>query len=144
MSTKKFFLSWLVVFTFFFLYEMVFHGKVMEGYYHQTAHLWRTEGEMQRLMPLLTLSQFLFAGVFAFIFRKGYEGKGLGEGIRYGFLIGLLFAPKSLVMYAVAPYPLALPLGWAIGEWIEYIVAGTLLGLIYRKPTADHCACAQK
>jgi hypothetical protein len=40
---------------------------------------------------LIYLSRLIGAALFTFIFTKGYEGKpGFGEGLRYGFWIGLL------------------------------------------------------
>jgi hypothetical protein len=39
-----------------------------------------------------------------FIFTKGYEGNGIGEGVRFGLLIGLfMFIPMAIDQFVVYP-----------------------------------------
>jgi hypothetical protein len=69
---------------------------------------------------------------FTFIFSKGYEGKGIAEGVRYGFYIGFwlstLMAYGTYLMIAI-PYSLAVQ--WFIYGFIEYVVAGVVLALVF-------------
>lgn len=132
MNTKRFLLAWLVVFAFVFLFEMAFHGTIMKGMYQQTASMWRNEADMKSLYHWIVIGQFLLAGVFCYIFTKGYEGKGTVEGIRYGLLIGILFAPQNLMLYAVAPYPVMMIVRWIGGGLMEAILAGVIVGIVYR------------
>ena len=79
---------------------------------------------------------FVFASfLFVFIFTKGYEGKGIGEGVRYGIIIGLFATiPMSFGSYSVMPMTFSLALGWFIYGMIEYIILGIVVALLY-KPT---------
>ena len=133
MNTKRLIYSSIAVFAFVFAFEWGFHNVLLEDMYIATAHLWRTPVEMQQYMFWMILGQLLASVMFCFIFAKGYEGKGLGEGFRYGFYISLLLNAPNLIMYAVTPYPAKLIGAWVGGTTVECILAGILLAAIYRK-----------
>ena len=85
------------------------------GLYTQTASVWRPCDPAHSKMWMMLLGQLFFAKVFTYIYAKGYEpGKpGLAQGLRYGFLIGLLISiPYVSVWYVVLPVPFKLALGW--------------------------------
>ena len=131
MNTKRYVSASICVFLFIFIYEWIFHGVFLKDAYLATAALWRPRGES--IMSVMFLAQILFAFVFGFIFIKGFENKGLGEGFRYGLLIGLLFTPGHLMFYAVQPLPLNLVAAWIVGGIIESILAGLIVAGVYRK-----------
>jgi len=54
----------------------------------------------------------------------------------FGVLMGLLFAGQTLISYAVQPLPGKLAAAWFINGFVEFAIAGMLLGAIYRPPTA--------
>ena len=130
MNSKKFFLSWLAVYIVIFIFDMIFHGKILGHLYEQTAELWRPKDQMNQFMPWLTGGTILWSGVFSYLFLTGYKDRGLSAGIRYGALIGLLFAAHNAVMYAVQPLPLVLVNSWTIGNIAEYGLGGAVLGLV--------------
>jgi hypothetical protein len=132
MNPKRFLLAWIGVFVVIFGFEWLFHGMYMKEMYLQTASLWRTEAEMHALFHWMLIGQFLFAGIFSYIFTKGYENKGIGEGVRYGFLIGLLMGAPQLIMYAVAPYPMEMIVKWIVGGIVEFCLAGVAAAALYR------------
>jgi len=69
---------------------------------------------------------------FAFIFSKGYEAKGVWEGVRYGTYIGLwLNIGKAYATYAMIAIPYWLALQWFIYGLIEYIIAGVVLAFVF-------------
>ncbi|MCR4337128.1 MAG: hypothetical protein NUV91_04905 [Candidatus Omnitrophica bacterium] len=127
---KRYFVSSLFVFLFITVFEWIFHGIFLKDLYVQTSYLWRPEDQF--IMPAMLLGQFSFAFIFSFIFVKGYENKGMIEGIRYGLLIGLLFIPSQLVMYAVQPLPANLVILWSVGGLVELAIAGAILAATYR------------
>lgn len=91
---------------------------------------------MKKIFLLMTLGQFLFAKFFTAIFAKGYEtGKnGLGQGLRFGALVGLMLAPmNSLVWYVILPIPAALALYWLAAGFVEMVVLGLVAGAVYKK-----------
>ena len=132
MNKKRFWWSWLAVFAFIFLFEWVFHGTFLKGWYESTASMWRSESEMMSKSYWMIAGQVWLAGVFCWIFLKGYENKGLWEGVRYGLWVALLMTAPWVIMYSVAPYPGMLTWWWIVGGVVEFVVAGGILASVYK------------
>ncbi len=135
MQMKRWAMAGVAAFAVMFVLDMIAHGKLLMPLYQQTAPVWRDQGAAHHMMWLMTLGQLLFSGVFAWMYTKGYEAKkpGLGQGLRYGFLIGLLVSIAYVsVWYVVLPVPLALALGWVASGMLDCLGAGAVVGLIYR------------
>ena len=132
MNTRRFVPAIIAVFIFIFLYEWVLHGYLLAGIYESTPTLWRPKAEMNNYCIWLTLGQLLFSVMFCYIFLKGYENKGVMEGVRYGILIGILAMSPNLIFYAVQPLPANLVIYWCIGGMVEAIIAGVVLAAIYK------------
>ena len=128
----RYIIACIVVWAFMFFFEGCFHGKILDPFYQATANLWRTPTDMQASFHWLVAGQMIFAFLFGYVFTKGYENKGVGEGARYGLLIGLILAPANMVMYAVQPLPVALVAAWCVGGVLELAAAGMILAAIYR------------
>jgi hypothetical protein len=94
---------------------------------------------MQRL--LIYLGRAITALLFAYVFTRGYEGKpGVGEGLRYGLLIGLLIQVPGVFYSQVSS---GLPTGFVVLRGVfglaDQILSGIIVGMIYKgqpKPTA--------
>jgi hypothetical protein len=54
------------------------------------------------------------------------------RGLIYGLLAGLLLCGPNFITFAVQPFPLDLIVKWTIGRLIQMLLAGLLLGSIYR------------
>ena len=69
------------------------------------------------------------AGLFTFIFTKGYEGKpGIGEGIRYGLWIGLLlYVPTFITGLVFAEWSASLQTIRMLEGILESVVCGAVL-----------------
>ena len=135
MNTKRLALGTLAVYIFIFAFEWIFHGVFMEDVYAQMPNLWRPKGEMVAYLPFLFVGQLIFSSVFAYIFAKGYENKGIPEGFRYGCWIAMLVNSGLLVNYAVMPYSLRLLIIWVVATFLELGLAGAILAALY-KPKA--------
>lgn len=63
------------------------------------------------------------------------EGKpGLGQGLRFGLYAGIfLAAAKNFIGYVVLPIPFILNLAWLSSVFIDCLLAGAVVGLIYRR-----------
>ncbi|HAK60145.1 MAG TPA: hypothetical protein DCO77_07145 [Nitrospiraceae bacterium] len=136
MNTKRWLLASLAVVVVFFVLEMIIHGMLLQGLYLKTAQVWRPQAEMMGLMWLSWLGYLIFAPFFAFIYTKGHEtGKsGLGQGLRYGVLMGLMLSPmQSLSWYAVLPIPGILAFAWFLAGMVVITASGIAVGLIYRE-----------
>jgi len=132
MNLSRYILACSVAFLFIFAFEWAFHGYYLQDLYSKTAHLWRTKDEMGKLFPWLVSGQFLTAFFLGIVFIKGYENKGVSEGLRFGLLMGLIFLPARLIQYAVAPYPPELIAIWIIGTFIELAIVGGIFSLVYK------------
>lgn len=130
MNTKRCLISVVAVFAFVALYEWLVHGVLLMGMYEQTADIWRPKGEEN--MAFIFLSQILFSVMIAFIFTRNYEGKGIGEGVRFGSYMGLLLASIQVGTYCYLPIPLALTLAWVVAEVLKGIGSGVVLSFTYK------------
>jgi hypothetical protein len=51
------------------------------------------------------------------ILGKGYKGKGIGEGFRYGVHIGIMFGlPMAIGTYRSFPIAGAIAIGWGLAR----------------------------
>jgi hypothetical protein len=98
----------------------------------------RSTEEMQSNMWIMWVMYFVWAFFFTFIFVKGYENKGIIEGVKFGIYIGLFYLPVSAYgNYAVYPIPYSLAFQWFIFGLIQSVIFGITVALIYKlKPTA--------
>ena len=132
MNKEKFILSCVSVFAFIFLFDWVMHDFVIKNLYEDTSSLWRDDEEILVFLFWRVFGQLILAVFFCLIFLHGYEKKGLGEGARYGFLIGLLMTAPVFIQFAVQPLPTNLLVSWLVGGVLELILAGVILAAIYR------------
>ena len=131
MNTKRYFLAVLATFVAIFVVDFIIHGILLTDMYMKTAQLWRSQEEY--LMPYMLISHLTFTAVFVFIFTRNYEGKGIGEGLRFGFYIGLLFATMNIGMYSYMPIPFSLIAAWIVASIAKGLIAGAVTSLVYKK-----------
>jgi hypothetical protein len=75
----------------------------------------------------------VFSFFFTYIFVKGHEGKGILEGVRYGIVIGFFWVfVNSYNAFVIVPIPYGLVWYWIISGFIQTIIAGILVALIYK------------
>lgn len=132
MNCKRYIVSVIVGFIFMFLYDMITHGNLLMPMYEATANLWRTEAEMEKYFPLAMAVQFITTAVLAYIFTRNYEDKGIGEGVRFGFLIGLFVAIGWFGMIVYMPIPITLAGAWFAVTFIQMIGLGVIFSLTYK------------
>jgi hypothetical protein len=136
MNTKRWLLASAAVLVVIMVLEFLIHGVLLQGIYQQTASIWRTQAEMQRLMWIFWVGYLVFAPLFAFIYAKGYERSkpGLGQGFRFGLYMGaMLSVVHSYGWYVILPIPLVLSCYWFAAILVEFIAAGIAVGLVYRQ-----------
>lgn len=81
------------------------------------------------------LARAIFCLVFVLIFTRGYEGKpGVGEGARYGLLVGIMmFLPNFFMNFTLpVPSPTGYSVTRCIFEMAGAILIGVLANMIYR------------
>jgi hypothetical protein len=137
MNIQRYFIGSFVVFLFIFAAEFIFHGQIMEGFYQEAMNLLRPEAEAMAYFPSMIAGFLVLSFGFCYVFTKGFENKGIGEGARFGFWVGITFSVStSLINYAIFPWPTSWIVGWIIGEPIILMIAGVIFAAIYRPRVA--------
>jgi hypothetical protein len=129
---KKVFIGFVVTFILLEVLDILVHGVILMNAYQATQSVWRPD--MMQKMWILHIVKIVVAFLIAFIFSKGYEGKGIIEGLRYGLYMGLLMSiGMAYGTYAMIAIPYSLALQWFIYGVIEYIIVGVALALVFGK-----------
>ena len=133
---KKVWMGFVAAYVTFAILGYIVNNVILMSTYQSLASVWRPD--IQQKLWIFWVTGLFYSFFFSFIFSKGYEGKGIAEGVRYGLYIGLMMEiPAAYGQYAVyaVPYPLALQ--WFIYGTVENIVAGIVLAMIFgMKPKA--------
>lgn len=109
------------------------HQVWLAPLYGATAEVWRPEADMMAKMPIMFVTGALFSFFFVYVFSRGYQGRGVAEGLRYGFVIGLFYSlPVAYDYYVVLPIPYELALKWFLGGLAACMILGLVASLVYR------------
>jgi len=131
---KKFWMAFIAVFITAEVLDFVLYSLVI-GSAFSSLPVWRADmRSLQWIYVVITLVGSFF---FTFIFSKGYEGKGIAEGIRYGLYIGIwLSIGMAYGTYAMVNIPYGMTLEWFLLGVLTYIVMGIVASLVYGKKPA--------
>lgn len=133
MNVKRFALACVVVYVVYQVLSFIINVYILGDTYLALASVWRPEAEMMSKMWILFLTSAVWTVLFCYIFTRGYENKGVMEGVRYGLMIGLFIGiPFSYESYAIYPITLGLAHTWAILAVVISIVCGAVLAAIYK------------
>jgi len=131
MNIKRFLAGGLAIFVIFQVCDFVIHGLILGDVYMSMMNVWRPD--MMSLMWIMYVSSFVFSFLMMYVFVKGYEGRGIPEGIRFGILIGILTnGIGAFYQYALYPLPFSLIIQWFVYGLVEFILAGIAAAAIYR------------
>ncbi|MEW6703186.1 MAG: hypothetical protein AB1298_10790 [Bacteroidota bacterium] len=133
MNTKKFVLAVVVVFILLEATSYLVHSVILSSTYMQESISKFFSKDMQANMWKMWITDLIWSFFFVFIFTKGYQNKGWMEGVRYGVYIGLFMnltaAVAQNVVYAI---PFYLALQWFIYGFIQSVILGVAVSLIYK------------
>lgn len=136
--SKKFWISFIATYVVYEILEFLIHGVLLKSTYASEAmmKLMRPEADMK--MWVLYVVGLFFVFFFCLIFAKGMEGKGLMEGVRFGFYVGMMVSvPMAYATYATQPIPYSLALQWFIYGVIECVVIGAVMAQLYQNKAAS-------
>ena len=137
MNLKKYFIATLVVYVVYSALAFIIHNIILGADYEpMIGTVLRSVSEFGLRAPLLYLGNLVFALAFCAIYTYGYEpGKNwLGQGIRYGLLMGTLLAPVAITEYVVYPVTGTLVLKWVVFGYFQALVCGVVLAALYTLP----------
>src|SRR5216683_2990035 len=104
MNVKRFIAASLAVYVVSLALGYLIHGVLLRATYDSLKSVWRPD--MQSKMWIEWLDGFLVSFLFTYIFTKGYEGKGIMEGVRFGLIAGLFISiPMAYGTYMIIPIP---------------------------------------
>ena len=135
MNWKRLLLAALVAYIFLQVSDFVLHGALMSGAYEPLAQIgvFRTETEMMPYLWVMFLTGIVFSFFFTFIFVKGYEGRGIAEGIRYGLYITVFWSfVNAFNSFTIYPIPYSMVWSWIFIGLFQLVVMGILVALIYK------------
>ena len=131
MNVKKLLLASLAVFVTIQVLDFVIHNILLSADYEALMSVWRPD--MMDKMWIMYVTGIVFSLLFVYIFTKGHEGKGVMEGVKYGFIIGLVvYFVGSFNQFIVYPITYALTWKWIIYGMVELMIAGAITALIYK------------
>ncbi len=132
--SKKLWMGFIAVYVAMVITMMIIHMGLLNGIYHSEAVMKMMRPESDGTMWIYFVTGAIVSFFFTLIYIKGYEGKGIAEGARYGLYVGLLMAtPMAYNSYASYPMPYSLALQWFIYGTIQYIILGVVLAAVVGK-----------
>lgn len=132
---KTFWIGYIAVFVVAQALGFLIHEVMLESTYQSLAAVFRPEAEMMSKMWIMFLGGAVSLLLFCYIFTKGYENRGIAEGVRYGALMGLFISiPIALDQYVVYPLTSFLMQIWLVAGVLTFVILGAVFAAIY-KPT---------
>lgn len=131
MNLKRYIAASLAVFVVSLVLGYLIHGVILKSTYDSMAGVWRPD--MQSKLWIEWLVGFLTSFLFVYIFAKGYEDKGMLEGVRFGLIIGLFVSiPMAYGTYVIVAIPYYLALEWFLYGTASWILMGITAALVYK------------
>jgi hypothetical protein len=121
---------------YFVIGGLAFTLTPLAGEFRNYPAIYRSQESMKSVVPLGMAATFVAMLVLAVIYAMLYRGgSGLAAGARFGALIGVFSVCAFVVHnYVNLNIGLTLTIGQAAAYLVEWLVAGVVIGLIYRPP----------
>lgn len=136
MNIQRLLIAIVAVYLLLWGLAVLFYDILLADQFGPMRALMRPEHELSGNMPWEMLAGLVQVAVFCYVFTKGREGGGIAEGVRYGFLIGLLLAAVQFVWTLSLPLSLVTAALVGIVALVMWTVAGAVLAAIYRPAEA--------
>ena len=134
MNLKKFGIASGAAFVAYSVLAYVIHNVALVGDYQAIASSLRAPEEFLQRLPLLYLGNLVFAAAATLVYAHGYEPdkNWVGQGLRFGLILGTLMAPVALTEYVVYPVPGVLALKWIVLGYLQMVITAWVVAGIYR------------
>ncbi|MCL6097243.1 MAG: hypothetical protein M1391_01545 [Bacteroidetes bacterium] len=139
MNVKKLIIAFVVVFILLEATNYLVNMVILSSTYSnpEISKIFRPMAEMDAKMWMMWIADLVYSFFFVFIFVKGYENKGIMEGVRYGIYIGIFIQFMAAVaQHVVYPLPASLAVQWFIYGLIESVIFGVAAAMIYKPKAA--------
>lgn len=134
MLTKKFWLTVLIVFISLKITDIIISQFTSSIFIElQNQKILRSAEELSSKMWIVYLMDLIWSFFFVFIFSKGFENKGIMEGVRFGLYIGLFYSMiTSYSVYTFFPLPYTFALTEFLTGLVQSVILGIIAALIYK------------
>lgn len=134
---NKLWVGFIAVYVVLMATNFLIHEVILVPTYQTLVENGIMRGAEAGTMWIYFVTGLIVAFFFTLIYSKGHEGKGIGEGVRFGLYAGLFMAtPFAYDNYASVIIPYSLALQWFIYMVIQYIILGIIVSMIYGKSQA--------
>ncbi len=131
MNWTKFSISFIVIYVVGAVLNYLIHGVLLMDTYMALSSIWRPD--MNRLMWLQFVTPLFSCFFFVYIFIRGYQNRGIMEGVRFGLIIwAFISLPMTYGQYMIYPLPYSLVWKWLLSDLLVYLIFGILVALIYK------------
>jgi hypothetical protein len=120
------------------VYGYAVYGMALAGQFAQFPGVYRPMAAVNANLPLMFAGTLVAMFVAAYIFAKGYEGRGgLEEGLRFGVLLAVFLVGYVLIgEYATMNLGRRFSAYMAAAGVVEWILVGITMGLVYAPAAA--------
>jgi hypothetical protein len=132
MNIPRLLLAIVVAFVVIFASDYLIHHVWLRPDYEAIKSILRPETDMQSRIHWLIVAQIICAITFVIIWAKGVVTGSIGNGIGFGFLMGLFQQIWALVNYVIIPIPGDLAVKWFFSGLVQAVLIGITTALVYR------------
>ena len=136
LDVKQWLIASVAVFVGMIVMGYILHYSILSSVYQFASErgVTRTAEDISAWSKYQYLAYAIFALLFTFVYAQGVEAKpALGQGLRYGLWVGLLiYLAPILLLQAFTLLPRPLLLWWFFGGWVQCIISGVIVGLLYK------------
>jgi hypothetical protein len=120
------------------VYGYVVFGVLLNSDFQKYPSVFRSFEAVNSMLPMMFASSLVGFVAMTYIFAKGHEGgPGLKEGFWFGVVIAswgvFAFSLPSYVIYNIGP---ELAFKTTVAGFIEMLISGIVLGLVYKPAPA--------
>jgi hypothetical protein len=132
-NTKRMLLAFVVALAVVVVYNFLVFGLALNSFNEQHPDVLRAQADLPKLRMFLSgaLEMALVCLFYALFARN--RASSLSTGLVFGVLLGLIagWIPQASMKMLLVHYPLYV--AWAPAIFGQYVVTGTVLGLVYRE-----------
>ena len=133
MNTKRFWMAFVAAYLVYQVLGFLIHVVWLDSDYQELAAIFRPKEQMDQMMWITFITSAVMTLMFCYIFTRGYENRGIGEGVRYGLYMGLFFMTmQAYDSYVFYPLPYHLALKWFVAGMLVFIAMGSVVSLVYK------------
>ena len=132
MNWKRFFLAFIAAFVALFVFDFLWYATLMHSAHREVPTLLRPEADLRGHFGWLISGHLVMAFFFTLLCARFVPTGGAVAGATLGILVGLVYAGPHLISFAVQPLTVKILVGWIAGAVIQFMIAGTVIGAIYK------------